>query len=497
MPVLKARGTSWWLRAPWAAIAVAAGCAVGPDYHKPPAEVPPAWQPDAPWHEAAPNDSALKGDWWRLFQDDTLNPLVERALTGNQNLRVAAARLNQARDEVTVVSSDLYPGVGLSAGAARGKTSANRPLSAYALPNQSTVQNNFLLGPTVNYEVDLFGRVRREVEGARASAQQAEADFENTRLILTAQLVTDYFALRELDAEIEVVRVSLQLQRDALGFIASRHDLGFATGLDLAQQEALVEANATQLELLDNQRTQFEHAIATLVGTPAPSFAISAALATSALPVIPVGLPSDLLQRRPDVASAERSMAAANARIGVARAAYYPSILLGSGFGEPNAGWQSNTLSTLFEAPSALWSFGLSATQTLFDAGKTRANVRIANEDYSAAVATYRQTVLTAMEEVENGITGMASLDRAVTQADASVKSAQDAFDIATARYKGGVDTYLEMITAQQVLLSNQRQAVQVRGQQFATAVFLVKALGGGWSEDADRVSFNSAGRPN
>jgi outer membrane protein, multidrug efflux system len=487
--VLKPRRTSWWLRTPWAAIAVAAGCAVGPDYHKPPAEVPPAWQPDAPWHEAAPNDGALKGDWWRLFQDDTLNPLVERALTGNQNLRVAAARLNQARDQVTVVSSDLYPWVGLSADAARGKTSANRPLSQYSLPNQSTVQNNFVLGPTVNYEVDLFGRVRREVEGVQASAQQAEADFENTRLILTAQLVTDYFALRELDAEIDVVRVSLQLQRDALGFIASRHDLGFATGLDLAQQQALVDANATQLELLENQRTQFEHAIATLVGTPAPSFAIPAALATSALPAIPVGLPSDLLQRRPDVASAERSMAAANARIGVARAAYYPSILLGSGFGEPNAGWQSNTLSTLFEAPSALWSFGLSATQTLFDAGKTRANVRIANEDYSAAVATYRQTVLTAMEEVENGITGMASLDRAVTQADASVKSAQDAFDIATARYKGGVDTYLEMITAQQVLLSNQRQDVQVRGQQFATAVFLVKALGGGWSEDADRVS--------
>jgi multidrug efflux system outer membrane protein len=488
--VLKPRRTSWWLRTPWwAAIAVAAGCAVGPDYHKPPAEVPPAWHPDAPWHEAAPNDGALKGDWWRLFLDDTLNPLVELALTGNQNLRVAAARLNQARDQVTVVSSDLYPWVGLSADAARGKTSANRPLAEYSEPNQSTVQNNFVLGPNVNYEVDLFGRVRREVEGARASAQQAEADFENTRLILTAQLVTDYFALRELDAEIEVVRISLQLQRDALGFITSRHDLGFATGLDLAQQQALVDANAAQLELLDNQRKQFEHAIATLVGTPAPSFAIPAALATSALPVIPVGLPSDLLQRRPDVASAERSMAAANARIGVARAAYYPSILLGSSFGEPNAGWQSNTLSTLFQAPSALWSFGLSATQTLFDAGKTRANVRIADEDYSAAVATYRQTVLTAMEEVENGITGMASLDRAVTQADASVKSAQDAFDIATARYKGGVDTYLEMITAQQVLLSNQRQAVQVRGQQFATAVYLVKALGGGWSENAERVS--------
>jgi multidrug efflux system outer membrane protein len=488
--VLEWATTPGWAATPWwAAIAIAAGCAVGPDYHKPQAEVPPAWKPDAPWHEAAPNDGALKGDWWRLFQDDTLNPLVESALTGNQDLRVAAARLDQARDQVKVVASDLYPSASLSAAAARGKTSANRPLAAYSIPNQSTVQNDFEVGPTVNYEADLFGRVRREVEGARASAQQAEADFENTRLILTAQLVTDYFALRELDAEMAVVRHSLQLERDALGFIASRHDLGFATGLDLAQQQALVDSSATQLELLDNQRSQFEHAIATLVGTPAPSFAIPPAVSTAALPPIPVGLPSDLLQRRPDVASAERSMAAANARIGVARAAYYPSILLGSSFGEANAGWQSNTLAALFEAPSRLWSVGLSATQTLFDAGKTRANVRIANADYTAAVATYRQTVLTAMEEVENGITGLASLDRAVTQADASVKSAEDAFDIATARYRGGVDTYLEMITAQQVLLSNQRQAVQIQGQQFATAVYLVKALGGGWTQSSDRLS--------
>jgi NodT family efflux transporter outer membrane factor (OMF) lipoprotein len=473
----------------WAAVAAAAGCAVGPNYHRPQAEVPPAWQPDAPWHEAAPNDGALKGDWWRLFQDDTLDPLVERALSGNQDLRVAAARLDQARDQVAVVRADLLPAVSLSASASRGKTSANAPLSSYSSSNQSTVQNDFVVGPTVSYEADLFGRVRREVEDARASAQRAAADFENTRLVLTAQLVTDYFALRELDAEIAVVRDSLQLQRGALGIIASRHDLGFATGLDLAQQQALVESSATQLELLDNQRAQFEHAIATLVGTPAPGFTIPPALSTAAIPAIPVGMPSDLLQRRPDVASAERSMAAANARIGVARAAYYPSIVLNSTFSGPNAGWESNALATLFEAPSWLWSLGLSATQTLFDAGKTRANVRIANADYSAAVATYRQTVLTAMEEVENGITGLASLGRAMIQADASVKSSREAFDIATSRYQGGVDTYLEMITAQQVLLSNQRQAVQIQGQQFATAVFLVKALGGGWSETSSRVT--------
>jgi multidrug efflux system outer membrane protein len=469
----------------WTLILALAGCAVGPDYHKPEADVPPAWQPDAPWHAAVPSDGALKGDWWRSFQDDALNPLVDRALTGNQNLRVAAARLDQAREQVTVARSDLFPWVGLSADAARGKTSANRPLSEYSEPNYSTVQNNFVVGPAVSYEVDLFGRVRREVEGARATAQQAEADFENTRLLLTAQLVTDYFALRELDAEIAVLRDGLELERGALGFITSRHDLGFATGLDLAQQEALVDSSATQLELLVNQRAQYEHAIATLVGIPAPSFAIPANASAASLPVIPVGLPSDLLQRRPDVASAERAMAAANARIGVARAAYYPSIELSSGFGEPNAGWQSNALATLFSAPSRLWSLGLSTTQTLFDAGKTTATVRIANADYTAAVASYRQTVLSAMEEVENGITGLDSLGRAVAQADAGVKSARQAFDIATDRYKGGVDTYLEMITAQQVLLGNERQAVQVHGQQFATAVYLVKALGGGWSENS------------
>jgi outer membrane protein, multidrug efflux system len=465
------------------------GCAVGPDYHRPSAEVAPAWQPEPPWQEASPKDAALKGNWWELFQDPHLNPLVEQAMTGNQNLRVAAARLEQAQDQLAIARSALFPSIELSSSASRGKDSANRPLSAYSVPNQSTVQNDFRLGPSVNYEIDLFGRVRREVEGARATAQQAEADFENTRLVLMATLVSDYFSLRELDAEIEVVRHSLELQNDALTFVSSRHDLGFATGLDLAQQQALYDASATQLELLQVQRAQFEHAIATLVGTPAPSFALPASSLSAPLPILPVGLPSDLLQRRPDVASAERAMAAANARIGVARAAYFPSIDLLPGFGSPSVGWESNTLSTLFAAPSRLWSIGLSASQTLFDAGKTRANVRFADADYTAAVASYRQTVLTAMEEVENGITGLATLERAERQANASVRSAQRAFDIANDRYKGGVDTYLDVITAQQTLLTNQRQAVQIQGQQFTTAVFLVKALGGGWNPTPAQVS--------
>ena len=471
----------------WLAMAASAGCAVGPDYRRPSADVPPAWQPDAPWHEAAPSDAALKGNWWELFQDSTLNPLVEQALESNQTLRVSAARLDQARSQVTVARSYLYPDVGLQGSAARAKTSANRPLAAYAEPNQSTVQNDFTLGPSVNYELDLFGRVRREIEGARAAAGQAAADFENTRLMLTTQLVSDYFTLRELDAEIDVVNHSLDLERDALTFVTSRHDLGFATGLDLAQQQALVQSSAAQLELLQVQRAQNEHAIATLVGTPAPSFSIAPVVTPGNLPTLPVGLPSDLLQRRPDVASAERAMAAANARIGVARAAYFPTVQLMPLV--PNFGWESTAVSALFNAPSQLWSLGLSATQTLFDAGRTRANVHIAEQDYTAAVATYRQTVLGAMEEVENGITGLASLDRASRQADASVESAQRAFDIASDRYKGGVAIYLDVLTTEQTLLGNQRQAVQIHGQQFVTAVYLVKALGGGWEERAPVVS--------
>jgi outer membrane protein, multidrug efflux system len=472
-----------------AVAALAAGCAVGPDYHRPSAEVPPSWQPEAPWHEAAPGDTALKGDWWELFQDPQLNPLVEKALASNQNLQVAAARLQQAQAQVTIARSALFPAVELSGSASRAKDSANRPLAAYSQPNQSTVQNDFLLGPSVNYELDLFGRVRREVEGARASAQQAEADFENTRLILMATLVSDYYSLREIDAEMAVVRRSLDLQQGALKFVSSRHELGFATGLDLAQQEALLDSSAAQLELLQNQRDQLQHAIATLVGTAAPSFTLASSTGVRPIPALPLGLPSDLLQRRPDVASAERAMAAANARIGVARAAYFPTIDLAPGFGVPSIGWESNALASLFTAPSRLWSLGLSASQTLFDAGKTRANVRFADADYTAAVANYRQTVLTAMEEVENGITGLGSLERAGIQANASVRSAQRAFDIASERYKGGVDTYLDVITAEQTLLTNQRQAVQIQGQQFTTAVFLVKALGGGWSRPTPQVS--------
>jgi NodT family efflux transporter outer membrane factor (OMF) lipoprotein len=457
-----------------------AACSSEPFYNKPALAqpLPAAWQADAPFHAGTPGDAALKGSWWELYQDAQLNALEQQVLAQNQSLQIAASRLEQARAQVTVTSAALLPAVGLQAGAARSKSSADRPLAAYGTPNQSVTQNNFQLGLAVNYEADLFGRVRSSTHAAQASAQQAAADFENTRLVLMAELASDYFSLRERDAEIDVVQQSITLQQKALDFISARHELGAASGLDLAQQQALLESSRTQLELLQNQRLQLLHALATMTGTPAPGFALAPALVSLAPPPVPSGVPSDLLQRRPDVAAAERAVAAANANIGVARAAYFPTVLLQAG-----GGWDSNAMSNLISAPSLLWSLGAAATQTLFDAGKTDASVQIAKAGYAGAVANYRQSVLVAMQEVEDGMAGITMLGRAGSQADAAVRSSQRALELANDRYAGGVATYLDVITAQQTMLANQRAAVGIHGQQMTTSVFLIKALGGGWQD--------------
>ncbi len=461
-----------------------AGCASAPPYRQPELGMPPAWQFSTLFHAGVPNDGALKGNWWELFDDAQLNALEQQALLQNQTLRVAAAHLVQARAQVTVSASGLLPQVALQTGVARQKSSANRPLAAYSMPNQSTVQNNDQFGFAVNYEADLFGRVRSTVESARASAEQAAADFENARLLLLSDLAADYFNLRERDAEIDVVRQGIALQEKALDFVTARHDLGIASGLDLAQQSALLDASKTQLELLQYQRAQFVDALATMTGTPAPGFKLAELVTALLPPAVPAGLPSDVLQRRPDVASAERAVAAANANVGVARAAFFPSVML-----QANGGWNSNQMSNLFSAPSLLWSLGAAVTQTVFDAGKTRATVEIAKASYGAAVANYRQSVLVAMQEVQDGIEGMIVLARASGQAAASVRSSQRVLDLASDRYTGGLDTYLDVITAQQTLLTNQRLAVGIRGQQMLTSVFLIKALGGGWARNGALAS--------
>jgi NodT family efflux transporter outer membrane factor (OMF) lipoprotein len=463
-----------------------AACAAGPDYQRPPIDkLPVAWKLEAPWREGTPDDAATKGPWWQRFGDAKLDALEQQALSGSPTLEIANARLAQARATLAATSAGIFPQLGLGTRAARQKISANRPLNNYNAPNFSTVQNDLTLSMSVNYEVDLAGRVQRSIEGVRASAEQSAADLENVRLVLTSDLATNYFNLRALDTELDVLSRSIALQRRALELVTSRRDLGAASGLDVAQQQALLDTTLVQVDVLRRTRGQYEHAIATLTGTPAPSFTLEAEVRPMTPPPVPLGVPSDVLERRPDVASAERAMAVANAQVGIASAAFYPSITLG-----PSIGYESRSLGALFDAPSLLWSVGVSATQVLFDGGRVKANVDFAKANYVASTATYRRVVLTAMQEVEDGITGLAALDSASAQSTTAVASARRVLELATSRYEGGATTYFDVIAAQQGVLTTERQAAQLLGQRLVTSVFLVKALGGDWQR-GPRIAAN------
>jgi NodT family efflux transporter outer membrane factor (OMF) lipoprotein len=460
-----------------AALVGLTGCASGPDYVKPALDLPVTWKLEAPWRVAQPDDAAAKGPWWQRFGDAQLSALQEQALANNPTLTLAGSRLAQARASLVAGSAALLPQVGLSERANRLRISPNRPLSNYNTANFTTLQNDFVLQGTVSYEVDLAGRVARTVESGRAAVAQSAADLENTRLVLTADLASAYFNLRATDIELDVLGRSIELQRRALALVHARSEGGIGTGLEVAQQQALLDGTLVQVDVLRRQRGVFEHAIATLVGVPAPQFALAVDLRSLQPPAVPLGVPSDVLERRPDIAAAERAMAVANAQIGIARAAFYPSISLGGAFGTESRG-----LSALLAAPSLLWSAGLSAAQLLFDGGRVQANVDFASAGHAGAVANYRRVVLAAMQEVEDGITGLAALDSAAAQAATAVASARKVLQLASARYEGGASTYAEVITAQQALLASERQATQLQAQRLLTTVFLVKALGGDWS---------------
>jgi NodT family efflux transporter outer membrane factor (OMF) lipoprotein len=467
------------LRAVLPAVLAAAlsACVSPPAYQRPDVEVPAQWKLDAGWQPARPDDAARRGAWWRVFGDAQLDALEDQALTASPTLEAAAARLAQAQAAVDLQSAGLYPQLSTSLRVARQQISANRPLSNYNTPNAQTVQNDVVFGLSASYEADLWGRVRGTVEAARASAEQSAADFQNARLLLTADLAANYFNLRELDIELDVLAQSVALQRRALDLVRARHELGATSGLDVAQQQALLDNTLTQAEVLQRQRSQFENAIAALTGRPAPSFALAPEVGLRKPPAVPVAIPSEVLQRRPDVASAERAMAAANAQVGVARAAYYPSIII-----NPTVGFESaRELGTLFSAPSLLWSLGVSVLQPVFDAGRTDASVAIARAGYQLTVANYRRAVLVAFQEVQDGLNGSAALDRALAQARLAEQSAQRVLQLATDRYEGGAASYLEVITAQQSLLNAQRQVAQLLGQRMLATVLLVKALGGEW----------------
>ena len=457
-----------------------AGCTAGPDYVRPEVATPPAWKLEAPWRAGAPDDAAPKGPWWQRFGDPRLDALQQQAIAQSPTLVLAAARLEQARAFVRTASASQGLNANIAARATRQHISANRPLTNYGSDNFSTVQNDFVPLLVVSYELDLAGRVRRSVESAEASADQSAADLENARLLLGTDLATAYFNLRATDIELDVLARSIALQRRSLEFVSARHDLGASSGLEVAQQQALLDTTLTQVDLLRRQRDLFEHAVATLTGTPAPAFELAPDIAALEPPIVPLGVPSDVLQRRPDVASAERAMAAANAQIGVAAAAYYPSITI-----SPVAGFETRSLTSLFEASSLLWSLGATVTQPLLSGGRLSANVDIAKANYDATVASYRRVVLTAMQEVEDGITSLSALESADKQSRRAVETARLVLELATARYEGGATTYLDVITAQQALLSAERLSAQLSGQRLLTSVFLIKALGGDWDPPA------------
>jgi len=453
-----------------------AGCTVGPNYKRPTAPVPAKREVAEPWREASPKDAVPKTSWWTVFHDDDLNSLENNLLGANQTLKVALAHYDQARASAAVQNAQLFPTLSVDPSANRQRYSGTRSTGSYTPLSGPVTQNSYALPFTVSYEVDLFGKRRRTLEAAQASFQANAADLENVRLILTAELAADYFTLRQLDTQITLLRRTVDTLEKGLELVISRHNGGVASGLDVTQEETLLNTTRTQTTLLRQLRKQYEDAIAVLTGRPAPDFHVAEHPLAAEPPNLDTSLPSDLLERRPDIAESEREMAIANAQIGISKAAYYPSLVL---YGQ--GGWNSQDISQLLNVASTFWAVGANLTQDIFTGGARRAQMQFSQAGYDASVATYRGTVLNAFREVQDNITGLQVLDAArQSQADA-VDSSRRQLDIATSRYTGGLVNYLDVVSAQQNLLNNEQEAAIIQGQRLVTAVLLVKALGGGW----------------
>jgi outer membrane protein, multidrug efflux system len=460
-----------------------AGCApIGPDYVRPELNVPADWKtlPGANaslWKIAQPADGQPKDKWWTRFEDKILSELIERCLENNNTLQASLARLDQAIAQSEARSAALFPTISVSGTGSRTLTSANRPTATYDSVNIQTVQNDFRPVALMTYEIDWLGKVRRDVEASRNTADQAAADTENVRLLLTAQVASSYILLRQYDEEIRVLTMIVGLQEKLLGLIQKRYDLGAAGQTELSQQKALVQSSGAQLEILNNLRNLQENLLATLTATPAASFKLPAGRLPQTLPAFPVSVPSNLLERRPDVAAAERAMAAANAQIGVAKAAFFPSLLVAPGF----IGGDSTNIATLLNLPSLLWSIGLTATQTIFDSGRTSANYRFAQAGYAATLANYRQVVLVAIQETQDAMSGIQQFSRARLKQDEAVNNLNRALRVSAVRYREGLDTAQTLALLQQNQLTAERVKWQMHGNQFLANIALVKALGGGW----------------
>jgi NodT family efflux transporter outer membrane factor (OMF) lipoprotein len=454
---------------------VLSGCAVGPRYSRPATAVPSEYKELPPnWKTAQPNDQIAKGNWWEVFQDPQLNALEQQIKVSNQTLKSAQAQFEQARALVRINRSAQYPYVTAGMSATRNHQSINRPNGRLAPTNSYT---DLQLPVDASYEADVWSRVRRTVEAARASAQASAADLESVSLSFHADLATDYFQLRALDAEEQLLNSTVSAYEKALELTQNRYSGGVASQVDVAQAQTQLETTRAQAIDLGVQRAQLEHAIAVLIGQPAPAFSLPGSPLNSTPPVVPAGFPSDLLERRPDIAGNERRMAVANAQIGIAKAAYYPTITLSA-----TGGFEGSSITNWFNGPSGFIAAGASALGTVFDAGRRRAVTDEAKASYDQAVANYRDTVLGAFQEVEDNLAALRLLEDEAKTQDVAVTSAEHSLTLSANRYKGGVATYLEVITAQSTALADQRTAVEIAGRRMTASVALIKALGGGWN---------------
>jgi len=456
---------------------LAAGCAVGPDYKRPDAPVPAGFKEQPPpgtWKAAQPDDAALRGRWWQLFGDPQLDALEDKIAVANQTLKAASAQYLAAQDQVRVARAAYFPTLGAGASATQVRVSENQPTFVRGISKRDYTL--FALQGQAQWEPDLWGQVRRTVEQARAQAQASAADLANVELSLRAELAADYFQVRGLDVQKQLLENTLASDADALQLARVRFQGGVANAVDVAQAETQYRTVKAQAIDTGVARAQFEHAIATLIGVPASSFALAASASTVAAPPVPSAVPSALLERRPDVAAAERRAAAANAQIGVAVAAYYPNLNLSA-----TAGLQSGALGTLLQLPSLFWTLGASAFQLIFDAGRRHALTDQARNLYEAQVATYRESVLVAFQEVEDNLAALRILQDEAEAQSAAVEAARQSLALSNKRYKGGVTTYLEVLTAQTIQLSNERTQADLATRRLLASVQLIRALGGGW----------------
>jgi NodT family efflux transporter outer membrane factor (OMF) lipoprotein len=470
-------------RAAWAvcAASVLFGCSVGPNYVRPNAEAPAAYKEAQGWKPAQPRDQQPRGPWWEVFNDAGLNALVAQVAITNQTIKAAEARVREARALTEQARAAFFPIVTANASASRSGagagTTGSGNVGSTAGPSGG-VRNSYNVSLDVNWEIDLWGRVRRTVEASEATGEASVADLEAAKLSAQAQLALDYFLLRAQDADIRLLNDTVGAYERSLQLTRNQYAVGVVGRADVAQAEA--QLKSTQAQAIDAgvQRAQLEHAIAVLIGKPPAQFSIAAEAVSNEFPAIPVGLPSELLERRPDIAAAERRAAAANAQIGVAEAAFFPSMTLSA-----TGGFQSSVLSQLFSLPSRYWSLGPALAQVIFDAGLRRAQTTQAIATYDENVANYRQTVLTGFQEVEDNLAALRILEQEASVQDEAVKAARESLAIVLNQYRAGTANYLAVIVIQAATLNNERTAITILGRRLTASVALIKALGGGWNE--------------